>query len=68
MPLDKPNPLDLPRKGDRRYDKLGPIVCMAYADKHVMVRRPHCIPFVLELTKWEDLSTTPLPQGKVLRV
>ena len=39
-----------------RYDEHGRIRFMTRSDGYVMVRRPHCMPFVLAEKKWLSLS------------
>jgi hypothetical protein len=45
-----------PRPGAVRYDALGKVTCMAYADGYVMVRRSCGVPFVVVLSGWCALS------------
>lgn len=44
----------------KRYDASGVIRFMAEAQHYVMVRRPHCYPFVLPKAEWDALSSEPL--------
>ena len=46
---------DRAERGIRRRDEIGPIRQMATAENHVMVRRPHCYPFVLTVKEWNEL-------------
>ena len=48
------------RRGDRRWDDFGAIVCMAYVDGYVMCRRPRYLPGVWTLKEWQALSAYPL--------
>lgn len=41
----------------------GRITKMAEADNYVMVRRPHCMPFVLASKEWDAL---PLEKASIL--
>lgn len=47
------------KPGNVRFDKGGPIRCMANAEGYVMVRRPGCAPFVLSCKEWAQLLSTP---------
>lgn len=37
------------------YDDHGKLRLMARAENYVMVRRPHCLPFVMDAHKWREL-------------
>lgn len=39
-----------------RYDRHGPIKLMVEHSGYLMVRRPHCGPFVLKVDEWEKLA------------
>lgn len=41
------------------YDHIGPIRYVTRASGYVMVRRPHCIPFVMSERDWAKLPKTP---------
>ena len=41
------------------YDAHGKIVHMVTSGGYVMVKRPHCIPFVLGLKEWAKLPKQP---------
>lgn len=47
---------DFPKKGHTVIDKYGKIICMAYADRYLMVRRPSSIPFILTIFQWWQLQ------------
>lgn len=42
----------------RRTDDRGPLRLMAKAEGYVMVRRPGCVPFVLQESDWLALPAT----------
>lgn len=43
-----------------RFDKIGRIRLMAYAEKYALVRRPGCIPFVMPWDEWVAMSREPI--------
>ena len=53
-----------PGLGETRYDYIGPIRVMAFADNYLMVRRPHCMPWVMRLSDWHKLGQDPAIVGK----
>lgn len=44
-----------------RYDQIGKLTAIAVGDGYVMVRRPRCMPFVMNLKAWNLLSLSPKP-------
>ena len=46
-------------KRERRFDQRGPVLLMFDAGAWLMVRRPHCIPFVVSRAEWNALARNP---------
>lgn len=43
-----------------RYDAEGKILYMTHTGTWVMVRRPHCPPFVVNIRTWTEMATEPM--------